>query len=243
MNQDSIPDADPTIDYANRTHYQSHSRSSSLSTPPLPPPFFNPPADLPPDPVEAILSPPLSQSSTPFGAGSPALSSYSPSQRVSPSPRLPIEEVAERPQLRALQRVSAESIPTPQSTGSSAASSEGGDHLAEAREKLLWDAIESGSAGHSRRTSESSGGDGGGTIVMGSGAGDLQQPRPHLHGIASSPQFNLISPTPPLIPQDLSEAIEAGPSRRRMSLPAAEMERAELAGEHAWDSVVSPRAL
>jgi hypothetical protein len=135
-----------------------------------------------------------------------------------------------RPQLKSLQRVSNDSIGSPQSgdssrSGGSTASaySEGGEHLAEARENLLY-----------------SSGSGSGT---GSGETSRRQStsteRPSK---AELFEMNVLTPTPPSQPVEAGQP-EAGPSRPRRDVSpspeTADGERHELPPEHAWDSVVS----
>jgi hypothetical protein len=133
-----------------------------------------------------------------------------------------------RPGLHSLQRVSNESmsgysnqsstssIPSAQSYVSGGAvtigsGSEGGEHLAEMRERLLV----VGGSGPSWSRSDSGG--------------------------ESSFDVNLISPTPPLrpAPSPMEYNAEAGPSRRRGSGKSSSPVLPELPAEHAWDSVVS----
>ena len=134
---------------------KSQQRSPSLSSPPPPPSFFNPPADIPPVPLD-LLSPPVS-------AGSSTNSSFAllPSTRLSPGPSLEgflahrrpsvsdaLLSPPHRPDIRALQKVSFDSVNrVPASHGSSFSSngghdssSDAGEHLAEARERLIQEA-------------------------------------------------------------------------------------------------------
>lgn len=101
------------------TNAAPHRRSSSVQSPPLAPPDFNPPADAPIDPVTTV-SPPLSASSSWTGSFI--------------SEQLAQAEFTRRPS--AFQRMSYESTPESQSSVESSGQ-EHQEHLAEMRDRLI----------------------------------------------------------------------------------------------------------
>ncbi|WWC87973.1 uncharacterized protein L201_002875 [Kwoniella dendrophila CBS 6074] len=207
------------------------------SSPPLPPPDFNPPADFPIDsPVNSISTPSTSSATSPkFGNSFDSPLGLVPgvggsnihAGTFSPSADNTFGSNANgRPALQAIQRLSTESIPTPGSGSSSLSSnqSEGGDHLAEMRDELKEKLLQSEGSTPSRTRSSS------------------------ISTVSSDHfKYNLINPTPPSEPALFEDDFEvedstneAGPSRpRRLSLNAlASLEEPhDLPAEHAWDSV------
>lgn len=212
-------------------------RSGSItSPPPLPPPDFNPRAHTPVDVAEAVTppigsvihsptlaqavhSPSIHQQLGDNGNGVSLAAAVASVAASSPS------ETLVRPQLKAFQRISNDSIGSPQSAESSASNtsnvsgvSEGGEHLAEAREQLLH------SGESSRRDS----------LTQNSSERPSRAPF----------DFNVIAATPPSGPNFLeAQPPEAGPSQPRRSIsPSGTVEyedAGDMPAEHAWDSVVS----
>ncbi|WVR05685.1 hypothetical protein IAU60_002708 [Kwoniella sp. DSM 27419] len=226
---------DSSEDTTPRSSSQTTARSAGSSedgeelAPPRPPPDFNPPADFPIDsPASSISTPSIgSIASPPSRAGSgtwwPPLEA-GPGGMASPTFPGPLQ----RPTLQSLQRVSAESIPTPGSSSSiSSNQSESGEHLAEMREGLKEKLLQ-----HSEGSTPA---------------------RERSESLSEPFRFNIYNPTPPSEAIDESSDEEhtlleaedaaenhAGPSRsRRLSSGAlAILDQAnELPAEHAWDSV------
>ena len=190
-------------------------RSDSTATPPAPPPFFNPPADVPIAPSEAI-TPPAGSALSPGSADT----SMSISQQLDHADvRLAIAAAVSaghaRPQLRALQRVSNDSIKYPHSMESSASStgsgtSDSGLHLIEARNSLLNEGVSSGEP--SRSNSESDGFSG----------------RGHF-------EVHVTNPTPPLQPAELADL---NADLKQKSTSPLRDEEVDRPAEQLWDSVV-----
>ncbi|WWD18112.1 hypothetical protein CI109_102561 [Kwoniella shandongensis] len=202
--------------------------SGGLMSPPPPPPDFNPPADFPLDSPAASISPPpgsTTNSPTTFSAFSRP---YDPPPIAPPShPQITSPTGLQRPGFPSINRISSDSINTPGSGNSSISSnqSEGGEHLAEAREKLLSESSTSTPALMRSRSNS----------VSGSGNEGFK--------------MSLISATPPSEPifRDIDkelgelEALERAGSSRSRRLSSGVLEELEneqdLPIEHAWDSV------
>jgi len=198
---------------------RSHHRSGSLTaTPPPPPPFFNPPADHSSSlQLNAVSPPPSGPPSASTSSLDVTISQYFSDAPMRDHLQAQLDDLVKRPGLRALQRVSYDSLTGPSSGNSSGTySSEGGEHLAEMRERVL---------------SDPSGGEG-----SGSGTG--------FGGDGGNFEFQVINPTPPTIPRTLVDQPSPGleTSGRRSSrgtLSTSPGEGADSPPEHAWDSVVS----
>ncbi|KAK8865709.1 hypothetical protein IAR55_000854 [Kwoniella newhampshirensis] len=200
-----------------------------LVSPPPPPPDFNPPADFPVDSPAASISPPTSSSANSPTRFNAFARPYDPPPIAPPTqPHFsPPPLSVHRPGFPSINRISSESIQTPGSGNSSISStqSEGGEHLAEMRERLLSESSTSTPAGSRSRSNSfsASGNDGF--------------------------KMNITSPTPPSEPifrdidkelGELEERERAGSSRsRRLSSGVLEEleEESDLPAEHAWDSV------
>lgn len=220
-------------------HRKSSVASSSTSNPPAPPSDFNPPPDLSfdeplhgiqpptelPDPFATADALPRPSSDISSSSISSAPASASPTEPTFASaavpPEVPPIPFPQRPQIRAIQRLSSESVCRSRALSgtSSTHSSDSGEILAARRDELVSHIL-SDSGDSSRRTSTASSSPG---------------------NESAEPNVNVISPSPS--PSSLNVA-EQVPARTDMesSFGAEEWARPRTGSDelvHAWDSVVS----
>jgi hypothetical protein len=226
-----------------------HRRGSSLTSPPPPPEDFNPPADFTPadSVLQGIQAPPpalptVAQTATSTSSHSPQSSAGSADDVAAGSPlpigrqsaANPVETFLQRPQIRAIQRLSQDSIHRSyhSSRSSSNDGSDSSEVLAARRDELMTQLlIGEHEAETGRRQS----------------AGEMPTPTRR----ASTPppfdcpvEVNVIGATPSNSSSQLTEdalrQAQAEGSTRRSSVGSPRSDSGnEEGGAHAWDSVVS----
>lgn len=219
-------------------HQHTHQRNPSLTTPPEPPPDFNPPADFPQEsPVHFIGTPtpssPVSQSgfhSAPLAVipsiaaalhPDDASGGHSSSRSALTGAEASSVQRPQRPEIRAIQRASSESVnrsfhssaSTSSHTGGSSAS-DGGEVLVQRRDELV-----SALLSEERDRDE----------------------LPVDPDAAATVEVNIINPTPPTSTIGLTELTMEGRTEARMRPRSLSMTGRSGSDEaaHAWDSVVS----
>lgn len=235
-----------------------HRRSSSLTSPPPPPEDFNPPADFATEDLLHGIQPPpppssTSPSITPISTASTAswLSSIaagdetvtSPLTILGPQSPTSIEGLVHRPQIRAIQRLSQDSIgksihSSRSSSSNGGNTSDSSDLLAARRDELVSQLLTGEhDVDAGRRTSSE--------VTPQRSSTPVPSGNSSSHpGESTGPvEVNVISATPSHSSVQLSEDAlrvpEAEDIRRHSASPSPRNIPSEDAGVHAWDSVVS----